>query len=240
VVPFLIAISVSYDAYMRYQASKDARTAKWGCIIAGIIVIAIGTLTSSVGAIGHLVYPDVKEGIFSFMIIHSLNPVLAGIALAAILGACMSSGAGLLVAMGATFSRDLYNRFLHPDQNLDDMLYSKLISRITVGLSAVAGILLSFKITDILDAIILFNYPYMGSLLIPLLAGVLWRKATKKAAFFAMFVGGLIGVGAFMAGIPGPLNGWVNPDLGLFYAYSVSLLVLIVVSKMDKMYLLNK
>ena len=74
----------------------------------------------------------------------------------------------------------------------------------------------------------------MGSLLIPLLAGVLWKGATRKGAVAAMFTGGIIGVGAFFAGIPGPLNGWVNPDLGLFYAYTFSLVVLIIVSKTDK------
>ncbi len=234
VVPFLIAISVSYDAYIRYQSAKDARTAQWGCIIAGIVVIVIGILASSVGAIGHYLVPEAKEGVFSAMVIKSLNPVFAGIVIASMLGAAMSSASGLLVAMGATFSRDLYNRFLNPHANLDELPKSKLISRITVGLSAVAGILLSFKVTNILDVIIIFNYPYMGSLLIPLLAGVLWKGATKKGAVAAMFTGGIIGVGSFLAGIPGPLNNWVNPDLGLFYAYSASLIVLILVSKTDK------
>ena len=79
----------------------------------------------------------------------------------------------------------------------------------------------------------------MGSLLVPLLAGVLWKGATKKAAVTAMFTGGLIGVGAFLAGIPGPLKGWVNPDLGLFYAYTVSLIIMIVVSKTDKKIIIN-
>jgi solute:Na+ symporter, SSS family len=234
VVPFLIAISVSYDAYMRYQSAKDAKTAIRGCIIAGIFVICIGTLTSSVGAIAGVIYPEVKSGVFSFMVMQSLNPIMAGIVIAAILGASMSSGAGLLMAMGGTFSRDLYNRFLHPEANLDDLPYSKIISRTAIALSALAGILLSFKVTNILDAIIIFNYPYMGSLLMPLLAGVLWKGATKKAAVMAMFTGGIIGVGAFFAGIPGPLKGWVKPDLGLFYAYTISLLVLIIVSKTDK------
>jgi solute:Na+ symporter, SSS family len=234
VVPFLIAISVSYDAYIRYQSSRDANTAKWGCIIAGIVVIFIGTLTSTVGAISSLVFPEVKEGVFSFMVMQSLNPVIAGLVIAAILGASMSSASGLLVAMGATFSRDLYNRFLHPEANLDEMPYSKVISRLAIALSALAGILFSFKITNILDAIIIFNYPYMGSLLIPLLAGVLWKGATKKGAVAAIFTGGIIGVGAFLAGIPGPFNGWVKPDLGLFVAYTVSFIVLITVSKTDK------
>lgn len=234
VCPFLIAISVSYDAYLRYQSAKDAHTAKWGCIIAGIIVIIIGILTSTVGAAGRLLYPDVKEGIFSFMVMHSLPPVLAGIVIAAVLGAAMSSAACLLVAMGATFSRDLYNRFFFPEMKLDELPYSKTISRIAVGLSAVAGILLSFKVTNILDAIILFNYPYMGSLLIPILAGVLWKGATKTGAVAAMFTGGIIGVGAFIPVVCEPLKKLINPDLGLFFAYSVSLVVLILVSKYDK------
>lgn len=88
--------------------------------------------------------------------------------------------------------------------------------------------------TSILDAIIIFNYPYMGSLLIPLLVAVLWKGATRKGAFSAMIVGGIIGVGAFLAGIPGPLKDWVNPDMGLFYAYIASLIVIYFVSKMDK------
>lgn len=234
VVPFLIAISVSYDAYIRYQSSKDGKTATWGCIIAGIIVIFIGILTSTVGAVAGIIYPEVKESLFSFMVMQSLSPVMAGIVIAAILGAAMSSASGLLVAMGATFSRDLYNRFFRPDENLDDMPYSKIISRIAIAVSALAGIWFSFKMTNILDTIIIFNYPYMGSLLIPLLAGVLWKGATKKGSVAAIFTGGTIGVGAFFAGIPGPLHGWVKPDLGLFFAYTISLIVLIIVSKTDK------
>lgn len=238
VVPFLIAISVSYDAYIRYQSSKDAKTAKLGCIIAGLIVIFIGILTSTVGAVGGKLYPQIKEGIFSFMVMQSLSPVLAGIVIAAILGASMSSASGLLVAMGATFSRDLYNRFIYPGADLDEMKYSKTVSRLAIIVSAMTGIWFSFKMTNILDAIIIFNYPYMGSLLIPLLAGVLWKKATKKGAVAAIFTGGIIGVGAFFAGIPGPLNGWVKPDLGLFIAYTLSLIVLIIVSRTDKYRLL--
>ncbi|MGW8315512.1 MAG: sodium:solute symporter family protein [Bacteroidales bacterium] len=234
VVPFLIAISVSYDAFIRYQSSRDSRTAALGCIIAGIVVILIGTLASFVGAVGHYVVPEAREGVFSAMVITSLNPVIGGVVIAAMLGAAMSSASGLLVAMGATFARDFYNGFLHPGVELDELPRSKLISRITVGISAVVGVLLSFKVTSILDAIIIFNYPYMGSLLVPLLAGVLWKGATTMGALAAIFTGGIIGVAAFSAGVSGPFSQWLNVDLGLFFAYSASLIVLILVSKTDK------
>lgn len=77
VVPFLIAISVSYDAYIRYQAAKNAQTAKCGCIIAGVVVIVIGILASSVGAMGHYLVPDAKEEVFSATAMASLDPVMA-------------------------------------------------------------------------------------------------------------------------------------------------------------------
>lgn len=234
VVPFLVAISVSYDAFIRYQSSKNAKTAKWGCIIAGIIVIIIGILTSTVGAVARLIFPELKEGVFSYMVIQTLDPVIAGIVIAAIMGAAMSSASGLLVALGATFSRDFYNRFMHPETNLDELPYSKIISRTAIAICALAGIWLSFKITSILDAIIIFNYPYMGSLLIPLLAGVLWKGSTRKGSVAAMFTGGITGTGAFLAGVPGPFQGWINPELGLLFAYSFSLVVLITVSKLEK------
>jgi hypothetical protein len=45
-----------------------------------------------------------------------------------------------------------------------------------------------------------------------------------------MIAGGAIGVLAFLLGIPGPLQGLINVDLGLFIAYAVSALVFVAVS----------
>ena len=68
------------------------------------------------------------------MVIKSLNPIVAGIVISAVLGAAMSSASGLLIALGATFSRDFYNRFLHPEANLDELPFSKIISRLAIAL----------------------------------------------------------------------------------------------------------
>ena len=96
--------------------------------------------------------------------------------------------------------------------------------------SAVAGILIASRARGILDTIIIFNYPYMGSMLVPLLGGVLFPKATAKGAIAAMFVGGAIGVVSFLAGVPGRIHGLFNVDLGLLLAYTASAVVFVVVS----------
>jgi SSS family solute:Na+ symporter len=235
VLPFLLSISMSYYAYARIQAAKDVKAATRGCIVGGIIVIFIGGLCSSIGAMAVRLFPGVTDGIFTVAATGSLPPVLAGLVIAAILSAAMSSANCVILSLGSCFARDFYNKFLHPEvNNLDELPKAKRISQATVFIGSLAGILFAFKMTNILDAMIIFNYPYMGSLLIPLLGGLVWKGATRKGAFAAIVTGGIIGVGAFFLGIPGPLNGLINTDLALLVAYIVSGTTLYVVSVTDK------
>ena len=235
VLPFLLSISVSYDAYSRIQSAKDAKTARIGCIVGGILVIIIGGLCSTIGVAARTLFPGVTDGIFTIAATGVLPPVLAGIVIAAILAAAMSSANCVVLSMGASFSRDFYNKFLHPEvEDLDELPKSKLISQAAVLLGSLVGIFFAFHMTDILDAMIIFNYPYMGSLLIPLLGGLVWKGATRKGAFAAAIAGGIVGVVSFLFGIPGPLYGKMNTDLSLLIAYVISAVFLVVFSLIDR------
>ena len=57
ILPFLLSISVSYDAFLRYQSAASGRIAKWGCVLAGIIVIFVTFCTSLIGAAGRRAAP---------------------------------------------------------------------------------------------------------------------------------------------------------------------------------------
>lgn len=235
VLPFLLSISVSYDAYSRIQSAKDAKTAQKGCVIGGVLVIIVGLLCSTIGVAAKLLFPGVTDGIFTIAATGVLPPVLAGIVIAAILAAAMSSANCVILSLGASFSRDFYNKFLHPEvEDLNQLPKSKLISQAAVLLGSIVGILFAFHMTDILDAMIIFNYPYMGSMLIPLLGGLLWKGATRRGAFAAAVAGGIVGVISFLFGIPGPLYGMMNTDLSLLIAYVVSAIALVLFSITDR------
>ncbi len=115
VLPFLLSISVSYDAYARIQSAKNAKTAALGCIIGGIIVIVVGILCSMIGVAARPLFPGVTDGIFTIATMGVLPPVLAGVVIAAILSAAMSSANCVILSLGSSFSRDLYNKVLHPE-----------------------------------------------------------------------------------------------------------------------------
>jgi SSS family solute:Na+ symporter len=231
IVPFLLSISVSYDAFMRYQSARSEKVAKWGCILGGILVLFISFCSGLVGAVGKIIFPTLENReIFSHMIQATLPPILAGVVVSALLAAAMSSSNCLLISLSGCFSRDLYNKVLNPSSKLDELKYSKPLSRAVVVGALAAGVLIAFRAEGILYTMIIFNYPYMGSMLVPLLGGVLWEGATSKGAIAAMLAGGAIGVTSFLAGTPGRFHGLFNIDLGLFIAYTISAVVFVAVS----------
>ena len=200
VLPFLLSISVSYDAYARIQSAKDAKTASRGCLWGGALVIVVGLLCSVIGVAARPLFPGVEDGIFT---ITAMGGSQSGAG-----GNCHRGDSFrghvqcelCYTVSRIVFSRDLYNKVMHPEvENLDQLPKAKHISQIAVFLGSLVGIFFAFHMTDILDAMIIFNYPYMGSLLIPLLGGLLWKGATEKRRFAAAVAGGIVGVGAFLS-----------------------------------------
>ncbi|MFA5910789.1 MAG: sodium:solute symporter family protein [Vicinamibacterales bacterium] len=231
ITPFLFSISVSYDAFIRYQSARTATIATWGCIIAGVMVIVISFFAAMIGAVGKLAFPAVANGdVLTHVVTATLPPVLAGVVVSALLAAAMSTANALLISLAGCFSRDFYNMVLNPSAELDDLPNATLYARIAVAVSLVLGVLVALQARGILDTIIIFNYPYMGSMLVPLLGGLLWARATRQGAYAAMAVGGAIGIAAFAAGVPGPFHGLFNIDLALLIAFAVSAVVFVAVS----------
>ena len=234
ITPFLFSISVSYDAFIRYQSARSARIAQGACVLAGSLVIAISFCAALIGAAGRRAFPTVADGaVLTHVITATLPPVLAGVVVSALLAAAMSTANALLISMAGCFSRDFYNKVLHPSAELDDLPRATLYARLSVAVALGLGVTVALLARGILDTIIIFNYPYMASLLVHLLGGLLWSRATTRGAYAAMGAGGAIGIAAFVVGVPGPLHGLFNIDLALLIAFAVSALVLVGVSLAD-------
>ena len=235
ITPFLFSISVSYDAFIRYQSARSARIARVACVLAGLLVVAVSFCSALIGAAGRRSFPGVADGaVLTHVITATLPPVLAGVVVSALLAAAMSTANALLISMAGCFSRDFYNKVLHPTAELDDLPRATFFARLAVAVSLVVGVAVALRARGILDTIIIFNYPYMASLLVPLLGGLLWSGATTRGAYAAMGVGGAIGLGAFVVGVPGPLHGLFNIDLALLVAFAASAVAFVAVSVLGR------
>jgi len=162
-----------------------------------------------------------------------MHPAVTGLVVAGLLAATMSAANCLLISLSGTFTRDFYNQVLHPDQQLNDLPHARLLSRAVIMGALLVGVVVAFKAKSLLNTIILFNYPYMGSMLVPMLGGILWKGATSRGAFAALITGGTVAVMALFVGSLGT-RGEFFRDIGLFVAYGASAIVFISVSLLTR------
>lgn len=230
-LPFLLMGPVSYDAYLRFQSAKSVSVAKWGAIVGGVTVIVVAFFAATVGAAGSTIDPSIEgRMVVPAMIQLTLSPVVAGIVLTALLAAAMSTANSLVISTAGSCSRDFYNKVLHPDKTLDELKGVRALSRVIVTVSALVGIQIALNFEGILHTMIVFSLPYMGSMLVPLLGGLLWSGGTRQGAYGAMLSGGAVGVAAFAVSLPGPFEGLFSSDLTLVIAWSISAVVYVLVS----------
>ena len=235
VLPFLLSISVSYDAYTRIQSAKDAKTARLGCIIERSSCNYYWNTLFIHRRCGCQPFPRCDRRYLYHCSHRCTSPVLAGIVIAAILSAAMSSANCVILSMGTSFSRDFYNKFLHPEvDNLDSLPQSKEDFPGGNFIGSIVGILFAFKMTDILDAMIIFNYPYGEPFNSTFWAAFCGKGSYPEGCVCSSSNWWYCGCWGIPYRNPGSLNGLMNTDLALMFAYLISLITLVIVSLTDK------
>ena len=241
IIPFLLSMAVCYDCFMRYQSSKNAQVAKWGCIGGGIVTMFIGTMASAVGVAGHILFPEVTDGIFAYTVAQTCPTFIAAIVVTAVLSAAMSSGNCLLIGTAGCVTKDFYRSVLHPDKELSELPFANKLNRLTVIVAGILGILITFYMTNILDAIISSTYPYTGAMTVALICSVYYKGATMKGVTTQMILGLIGGIFLYACCMVPPLGAMMGnilgahwSDWGLFSLYLFDFAVIILVSTLDK------
>src|SRR5699024_10154865 len=110
---------VSPSAVMRNFASRDAKTARrsamWACLLY-LLIFGFGLIVAAGGAsLGIADTLDNQDMIFVSVIENYMSPLLAGIMLAGLLAAIMSSADAMLLAISAGVARDIYKEYINKE-----------------------------------------------------------------------------------------------------------------------------
>ncbi|MBP2627921.1 MAG: Na+/solute symporter [Firmicutes bacterium] len=131
----LVTVNLSLQSIIQISlAAKDVKTAQRGFIIGGLMMLPIGFVCALLGVIAKTMYPDVSPALALPMTIMSLNPFLAGITLAALWAADVSTACNLLLSSATLFSQDIYKKFFNPNVSEKKLLLVTKSSVIILGL----------------------------------------------------------------------------------------------------------
>ncbi|TYP99126.1 SSS family solute:Na+ symporter [Tenacibaculum adriaticum] len=188
---------VGMTLYQRIYACKDEKTAKKAWKIAGLFEYPIMAFMGV--ALGLFSRVAFEQGMFSSigyapttnldaelglpLLLRTILPVgLMGLMMSAYFSAIMSTADSCLMAASGNLTTDIFGYF----KKKISIKSSQIITLLIGGFA----IVLATMMTNVLQ-LMLYSYAFMVSgLLVPVLASLLLKKPSSKAAFYSMIIGG--------------------------------------------------
>lgn len=247
---FLLGEMFSPTFTVRCFVAKSVRHARLGLAVGGIFLLLFLPIATLVLGTAAQTSPDVSrlladeqeriieagggeisaeeareqtsQLVFPALIRTSFHPALAGIIIAALLAAVMSSADSSLSCLATVIMEDHYRRHINPQATDRQLLKVARFSTLAFGVGSAVWALFFADITEIL----VFIYDFWGPIMIvPFLVGVFWYSRNRVyAVVIAMFAGlAATAVWRFALDSPGDLGPALFGFLVAVAAFLVSL-----------------
>ncbi len=211
---FFLGSVATPEKVIRLYAMKDMKTIRKGMLLTIILVTGINLLVFFLGLAAMALFPLLPTGDLAMpMIAKAVLPTFIGtIMLAAITSAMMSTVDSLLLVAGSALSEDIYQNLIHRGATQKRRLGVARMGIFTVGAIPLVLVLTGVNEGELIQFIVVLFTALMGAgFFVPVVGGVLWKRATKAGAIAAM-VGG-VGVTALWKAFGDPLIYPVLPGI---------------------------
>lgn len=165
------------------------------------------------------------ENVFIVLSRHLLPPLLAGLVMAGILAATISSSDSYLLIAASAVSLNIFKGILKKDASDKQVM---TMSRIILLLIAVAGVVIAMDENSVIFTIVSFAWAGFGAVFGPImLFSLFWKRTTQAGAVAGMVTGGVV---VFLWKLALKPLGGVFGIYELFPAFVLSCLAILVVS----------
>ncbi|MBQ7227556.1 MAG: sodium/proline symporter PutP [Clostridia bacterium] len=177
----------------RFMAIKSEKEVKPAAIIAMIWVTITLACAIIIGVLGNTIVPglDDQENVFNKVVMKLFAGPLAGILLAAVLAAIMSTADSQLLVASSSVSNDVYaiiKKYVTKKDCTDKELM--IVSRITVGVLAVLGFVFAFDPESSVFDLVSYAWGGLGATFGPIMLFSLYARCLNKyGAISSMIVG---------------------------------------------------
>ena len=157
------------------------------------MILALNLLVFILALTAIVLFPELPTGDLAMPMIATavLPTILGAVMLAAITAAMMSTVDSLLIVAGSALSVDIYQNLINPGVTPARRLWIDRIGILIVGSIPVLLLLSGVGEGELIQFIVLlFTALMAAAFVMPVVGGMLWRRATKEGAAAAM-VGGV-------------------------------------------------
>lgn len=186
----------------RFYCAKDVKTAVIGAGVGAFIISFFWILVGIVGLTARVKFPDLASIDLAYPAVATkLFPTPIGVlAICGLMAAIISTLDTLLVTLGTTVGRDIYQQILRPDADSKRVLF---VSRMATLLIGSAALIFAMNPPGPVLVITSFAWSVIASaFFVPLVAGIHWKRANKTGAILSMVGGAAVTLLWFYANKP--------------------------------------
>lgn len=218
---YFMTFSTGQEAVQRYFAAKDESVAKKGSFLCSLFMGVYGFVPAVIGLVALAHFPDIEPAkALPTAAVNFLNPIMAGVVLASICAATLSSAAGNMIAVSAIFTNDVYQKYLKKDAKAKELI---LVSKFVIIFTGVVSLIIALFNTSIISLLVFAFTVRSAGPFAALIFGLLYKRVTKLGAISSIIIASIV---AFTWEYLGSPFGIMSIILGA----SVSVVVLLVVS----------
>ena len=185
---FMVMCTMAFSVQSVVQisfAAKDSSSASKGFILGGLIIFPVGFISALIGLAATVLHPGIVPTEALPRTVLSLSPVVAGLVLAGLWAADVSTASALLVGSATLVVGDLIKRFIAPDLGEKG---ERAISRISVLILSIFTYLLAVSVSGILKTLLIGLSLTTAYTLVALMT-LFWPKICRRAhAFWTLLV----------------------------------------------------
>ena len=223
---------------LRFMAIRKADELKRSRRIATVWVVISLFIAVMIGIIGRGVYNNYNdalntssgaENVFIALSQDLLPPLLAGIVMAGILAATISSSDSYLLIAASAFSKNLYGGLIKKDASDKQVM---ITSKVVLVVIALIGVAIAWDENSIIFTLVSFAWAGFGATFGPvMIMSLFWKRINQKGAVAGMITGGVM---VFVWKLLLKPLGGVFAIYELLPAFILSLIAIVVVSLLTK------
>ena len=175
----------------RVLGARDLRQGQLGTVFTGFLKIITPFIFVMPGFFCFILHPDIKpDSAFITMVGNYLPQGMKGLIIAVIIAALISTIDSGLNSFSTIFTLDIYKRKFHPKASDKHIKFAGRLVTIIIAIVSI-GVALGLgkagkNLFDLIQSLISYFAPPMAAVF---LVGVLWKRATAKAATITLYVG---------------------------------------------------
>ena len=226
---YCMTFPTGQEIVQTYSSAKDGKAAKTGSILAGIVSAIYAIVPALIGLIAYTFidgYIDNGQN-SSALADATLNfapPIIAGIVLASIVAATISSASGNMIGTATMFSNDIYTPYIKKGVKSDKEI---VVSKIIMLLAGLFGLFVALSGSDIISVMMSAFALRSAGPFAAFICGLFWKDVTQSAGFIAIVTGTIVSaIWIFILDNPWGLSAIVPGAI-------VALVVIYIVSKIQ-------